>query len=167
LPVAWRILEGFRRLVSEPSVRSIDVAVVVRSDLRAASSPRCFHRGFGEPALSSFAPLQSTACCAPVGVSDLLSWDSSRICRPPWHRCQLTGSKPEHPPLHRLPPRRPLPRRCRHLRFGPDDSSSRVPFRPRGFAPPRRFPPPFTPLPGLPSSPRGESGSRGLVASRC
>jgi hypothetical protein len=66
-------------------------------------------------------------------------------------------------PLHRPAPRRPLPRRCRHRRFGSRSTTSKVLFRPRGFAPPRRFSPPFAPLPELPPG-RAETRFRMGVA---
>jgi len=55
-------------------------------------------------ALFSFAPLQSTSPCAPVGSPDLLSWDSSRGCAIsptllPEHGVSIGPS-----PLHRLLP---------------------------------------------------------------
>jgi hypothetical protein len=98
---------------------------------------------------------------APV-VTDLLSWDSSRsgFAR---RSCDLLQIRRTVPPLHRPAPRRPLPRRCRHRRFGSRSTTSEVLFRPRGFAPPRRFSPPFAPLPGLPPG-RAETRFRMGVA---
>ena len=55
-------------------------------------------------------------------------------------------------PLHRHPTERPLPHAPFGPCFGPEGTTLEIPFRPRGFAPPRRLPP---------------LGGRGLVASRC
>jgi len=56
------------------------------------------------------------------------------------------------PPLHRHATERPLPHAPCGSCFGSEGTTLEIPFRPRGFAPPRRFPP---------------LGGRGLVASRC
>jgi len=55
-------------------------------------------------------------------------------------------------PLHRHATERPLPHAPCGSCFGSEGTTLEIPFRPRGFAPPRRLPP---------------LGGRGLVASRC
>jgi hypothetical protein len=56
------------------------------------------------------------------------------------HLCPFVR-RPTSSPLHRHAPLRPLPARCRHRAFGPWHTMPGVLFRPRGFAPPRRFSP--------------------------
>jgi len=58
------------------------------------------------------------------------------------HRCPPV-LRPTRSPLHRHAPWRPLPARRRA--FGPGSTRPWIPFRPRGFAPPRRFSPPSAP----------------------
>jgi hypothetical protein len=90
---------------------------------------------FPKLALLVLAPLQSP-CSALVGPDesprppDLLSWDSSRPCR----------SRSPRP----LPPTSPPSVHSRQASlpgFGLRGTTSEVAFRPRGFAPPRRFAP--------------------------
>jgi len=58
------------------------------------------------------------------------------------HRCPPV-LRPTRSPLHRHAPWRPLPARRRA--FGPGSTRPWIPFRHRGFAPPRRFSPPSAP----------------------
>jgi len=131
LPVAWPALEAFRRSTPSPSC---DVATACRI-----------------PALTNFAPLQSS----------LLR--PGRISRPP-----LVGFAPSSATVNdiaaatdSLPRTFAPPSTCSPastpatdvatVRFGFGETSPNIACRPRGFAPPRRFTPPFAPSPGLPS----------------
>jgi len=99
---------------------------------------------FPNLALLVLAPLQSP-CSALVGPSelprppDLLSWDSS------WTRCRglrQAGSldtRSSHPSTDIIVSVHS--RRASLPGFGLRGTTSKVPFRPRGFSPPRRFPP--------------------------
>ena len=90
---------------------------------------------FPDLALLVLAPLQSP-CSALVGSNesprppDLLSWDSSRA-----------RSRELSPPFHRHDPRASTPTGHRCPASASEEPTSEVLFRPRGFAPPRRFPP--------------------------
>jgi len=90
---------------------------------------------FPKLALLVLAPLQSP-CSALVGPSelprppDLLSWDSSRTCR---SRCPRPLPPTSPPSVHS--------RQASLPGFGLRGTTSEVVFRPRGFAPPRRFAP--------------------------
>jgi len=100
----------------------------------------------GAPTLST-SPLRSPSelrSLAPVGKRP-----SSLGIRPVRAACRASLPdphlvRPPRPSIDMLS-RRPLPARCRHRTFGPWSTRPGVPFRPRGFAPPRRFSPPPAP----------------------
>jgi hypothetical protein len=98
---------------------------------------------------------------------------SPGIPRDPPARADLataTAKAPHRAPLHRPAPQRPLPGRRRHRPFGLWRTTPEVSFRPRGFAPPRRFAPLIAPSPGLPPCPRRSAfraGNRETSPSRC
>jgi hypothetical protein len=109
---------------------------------RAPSSSRFTSRRLGSsPSTFVFAPLQSFA-----DLPRSVLRPSSLGIRPVQCRCEHRCPSvrcPTRSPLHRHAPWRPLPARRRA--FGPGSTRPRIPFRPRGFAPPRRFSPPSAP----------------------
>jgi len=88
-----------------------------------------------------FAPLQSYAC-SPRSEFDLPLMGFVRVDSRAGHLCLIRVS-PTSSPLHRHALWRPLPTRCLHPAFGLWFTMPEVPFRPCGFAPLRRFAPPF------------------------
>jgi len=111
-----------------------------RPSLLPAGSPRysASRPRFGFPKepsaadLLTLAPLQSIT--GRPGRKDLLSWVSVHIFR---HACWKMCLSP----LHRHARKASTPATTASRRFGSEGSTPEFPFRPRGFAPPRRFPP--------------------------
>jgi len=96
-------------------------------------SARSFPEGTVRANLLTFAPLQSRTV-RPGRFLGLLSWVPS--AHPNHVRSEMRLS-----PLHRHARAASTPATMINRRFGFGGSTLEVPFRPRGFSPPRRFPP--------------------------
>jgi hypothetical protein len=130
--VVPRALLGLASRLADPRGYRLHAVFVVRSSRDEEVSSRSAN-GLRSPTELRY--------LAPVGKPTFLSWDSSGpapvSCISARFVCRPTLS-----PLHRQALRRPLPVRCHHRTFGLGHTMPEVPFRPRGFAPPRRFSPP-------------------------
>jgi len=101
------------------------------------------------PAFLVFAPLQSCMTVAPVGITRSPLLGLVRSESPGGHHCPT----PARPCLLSPPSTCSLastPTSMSPPKFRVRICLIRTMFRPRGFSPPRRFAPPFAPLPELP-----------------